>query len=140
MTPSEVAFAFVEAINAKDIESLSALMTVNHKFIDGDGSEHVGKVQMKEGWTEHLKLIPDLTLSISRHFVENNTVVLLGQSKGTIIQNGELRPENSWEVPCAWRVLIESGKVAEWQLFANQCSLHMIYDRIIADKNKTESS
>jgi hypothetical protein len=134
MTPTEVAFAFVDAINAKDIERLSDLMTANHKFIDGDGSEHVGKDQMKEGWTEHLKLIPDLTLTVSRHFEEDNTVVLLGRSRGTIIQNDELRPENNWEVPCAWRVRVESEKVAEWQLFANQCALHVIYDRIITEK------
>ncbi len=130
MTPSEVAFAFVEAINAKDIERLANLMTPNHKFIDGDGSVHAGKDQMKAGWTEHLKLIPDLTLTVSMQFEEKNTVVLLGQSSGTIIQNGQLMPENSWQVPCAWRVLIESEKVAEWQLFANQCALHEIYDRI----------
>ena len=104
MTPTEVALAFVDAINEKDMQRLSDLLTANHKFIDGDGSEHVGKDQMKEGWTEHLKLIPDLTLTISRYFEENDTVVLM-------------------------------EKVAEWQLFANQCALHVIYDRIITDKN-----
>ena len=131
MTPTEVAFAFVDAINSKDIDLLTGLMSENHKFIDGDGSEHVGKEQMKAGWTEHLELIPSLTLSVSMHFEEENTVVLLGRSNGTIIQDGELKPENSWEVPCAWRVLVESDKVVEWQLYANQCALHKIYDRII---------
>ena len=130
ITPIEVAFAFVDAINSKDLERLTDLMTFNHKFIDGDGSEHVGKDQMKEGWKEHLALIPDLTLSISAYFEENNTVVLIGSSSGTIIQNGALSPENSWQVPCAWRVLVESDKVAVWQLYANQCALHEIYDRI----------
>ena len=130
MTPTQVAFAFVDAINSKDIECLASLMSVNHKFIDGDGSEHVGKEQMKVGWKEHLELIPNLTLTISLHFEEENIVVLLGRSSGTIIQNGEFRPENSWQVPCAWRVLVESEKVVEWQLYANQCALHEIYDRI----------
>lgn len=130
MTPTEVAIAFVDAINSKDVERLADLMTSDHKFIDGDGSEHVGKEQMKVGWKEHLELIPDLTLSISEHFEKNDTVVLLGWSSGTIIQNGELKPENSWRVPCAWRVLVESKKVAVWQLYANQCALHEIYDRI----------
>ena len=132
MTPTEVAIAFVDAINSKDVERLAELMTVDHKFINGDGSEHDGKDQMKAGWKEHLQLIPDLTLSISEHFEENGTVVLLGWSSGTIIQDGELKPENSWRVPCAWRVLVESEKVAVWQLYANQCALHEIYDRIRA--------
>jgi uncharacterized protein (TIGR02246 family) len=130
MTPTEVAIAFVDAINSKDVERLADLMTFDHKFIDGDGSEHVGKEQIKAGWKEHLSLIPDLTLSISAHFEQKNTVVLIGSSSGTIIQDGELKPENSWQVPCAWRVLVESGKVAVWQLYANQSALHEIYDRI----------
>jgi len=130
MKPSAVAMAFVEAINSKDVERLADLMTATHKFVDGDGSEHVGKDQMKAGWKKHLELIPDLTLSISEHFEENDTVVLLGWSSGTIIQHGELKSENSWRVPSAWRVVVESGKVAVWQLYANQCALHEIYDRI----------
>ena len=132
MTPTEVAMAFVDAINSKDVESMADLMTVDHKFVDGDGSEHDGKDHMKLGWRKHLELIPDLTLSISAHFEQNDTVVLLGWSSGTIIQSGQLKPENSWRVPCAWRVLVKSEKVAVWQLYANQCALHEIYDRIRA--------
>ena len=129
MKATEIALAF-DAINSKNIERLSDLMTDNHKFIDGDASEYSGKLQMKTGWEEHLELIPDLTLSISEHFEENDTVVLFGWSSGTIVENGDLKKENSWRVPCAWRVIVESGKVAVWQLYANQCALHEIYDRI----------
>ena len=130
MTPTEVALAFVAAINSKDMKELADLMTVGHTFIDGDGSKHEGREQMEAGWKEHLELIPDLTLSISEHFEDNATVVLLGWSSGTIVQDGELRPENAWRVPCAWRVVVESGRVAVWQLYANQCALHEIYDRL----------
>jgi hypothetical protein len=134
MAPIETALAFVNAINAKDVERLAELMTADHKFIDGDGSEHKGKESMKLGWKQHLELIPDLTLSISEHFEKNDTIVLLGWSSGTIIQNGNLEPQNHWRVPCAWRVFIDSGKVAVWQLYANQCPLHEIYDRIRNEK------
>ena len=130
MTPVDVALTFVDAINRKDIELLAELMTVDHKFIDGDGSEHAGKDPMKVGWTEHLALIPDLTLSVSETYEANDTVVLLGWSSGTLVQDGQLKPENAWRVPCAWRVVVESEKVAVWQLYANQCALHEIYDRI----------
>ncbi len=130
MTPTEIALAFVDAINSKDIERLAGLMTDDHKFIDGDGSEHIGKDQMKVGWKKHFELIPDLTLTVSNQFEEKDTVVLFGRSRGTIIQKGKLKPENSWQVPSAWRVLVKSEKVAVWQLYANQCALHEIYDRI----------
>lgn len=130
ITPAEIALAFVDAINSKDLEGMAGLMTDDHKFIDGDGSELPGKDQMKAGWKMHFELIPDLTLSISAQFEDEETVVLLGQSRGTILQNGELKAENHWQVPSAWRVLVKSGKVAEWQLYANQCALHKIYDSI----------
>jgi len=132
MTPTDTALAFVDAINSKDIERLADLMTDDHKFIDGDGSEYVGRDRMRIGWKEHLELIPNLTLSISMQFEENDTVILVGQSKGTIIQKGELKQENSWHVPSAWRVLVKSEKVSVWQLYANQCALHEIYNRINA--------
>ena len=34
MTPTEIAIAFVDAINAKDVERLADLMTDDHKFIE----------------------------------------------------------------------------------------------------------
>lgn len=130
MTPGEIALAFVDAINSKDLKGMAGLMSDDHKFIDGDGSELLGKDQMKAGWSKHFELIPDLSLSVSTQFNDEDTVILLGSSQGTIIQNGELKPENHWEVPSAWRVLVKFGKVVEWQLYANQCALHKIYDRI----------
>ena len=130
MNPIEVAHAFVDAINSREIERLAELMTADHKFIDGDGSEHVGKESMQEGWRQHLELIPDLTLFVSDTFEQGETVVLLGWSSGTFVQDGELKSANSWRVPCAWRVVVSSQKIAVWQLYANQCALHQIYDRI----------
>ena len=50
----------------------------------------------------------------------------------TFVQNGELRPENRWSVPAAWRVLGDSDLVAVWQLYANQHSMHEILQRISA--------
>ena len=130
MSPVEVALAFVDAINSKDIEKLAALMSPDHVFIDGDGSEYGGRERMKTGWKDHLEMIPDLTLSISAHYEKHGTAVLIGWSSGTFVQEGKLRPENSWRIPSAWRVVVESEKVAVWQLFAHQHVLHAIYDRI----------
>ena len=88
MTPIEVAMAFVDAINTGDIDKMANLMTDDHRFIDGDGSKYAGKERMTTGWRDHFELIPDLTISISDHFEDNQIVVLLGWSSGTIIQGG----------------------------------------------------
>ena len=50
-----------------------------------------------------------------------------------VLRVRELRPENHWSVPAAWRVVVESESVAVWQLYANQHPMHQILDRIRAD-------
>ena len=40
-------------------------------------------------------------------FEDKGTVILLGRATGTFVQNGELRPDNRWSVPAAWRVVVE---------------------------------
>ena len=130
MTPMEVAEAFVAAINAGDVEKLAGLMTPDHVFIDADGTEHSGRDKMKFGWLEHFEMVPDLRIEVSKRFETRDTVVLLGQASGTIVQEGRLISDNHWTVPAAWRVVVESELVAVWQLYANQHRMHQILARI----------
>jgi hypothetical protein len=62
--------------------------------------------------------------------VDGNTVALFGRAWGTIVQNGELKPENRFDVPAAWRVVVRGDLVAVWQLYANQHEMHEILRRI----------
>ena len=130
MNPLQVAEAFVAAINAGDADQLADLMTQDHTFIDADGSEHAGRDQMHTGWREHFEMVPDLKIEVLERFSADDTVVLIGQAEGTIAQDNQLKPENHWSVPAAWRVVVHSELVAVWQLFANQHSMHEILDRI----------
>lgn len=130
MTPLEVAEAFVEAINSCDVDRMTGLMTPGHTFIDADGSEHSGRDHMSSGWRKYFESVPDLRIKVTDHFTNNNTVVLLGWASGTMIQDGELKQENQWCVPAAWRVVVESDQVAVWQLYANQHEMHEILKRI----------
>lgn len=132
MTPLEVADSFVAAINARDIDRLVGLMTPDHVFVDADGSEHGGRDAMCSGWRTYFEWVPDFRIEVSERFEARNTVVLLGQASGTFVENGELRPDNHWIVPAAWRVIVESDLVAIWQLYANQHRMHEILDRIRA--------
>jgi uncharacterized protein (TIGR02246 family) len=130
MTPLEVAEAFVAAINAGDADRLADLMTQDHTFIDADGSEHAGRDQMHSGWREHFEMVPDLKIEVLERFSTDDTVVLLGRAEGTIALDSQLKPENHWSVPAAWRVVVRGERVAVWQLFANQHSMHEILKRI----------
>lgn len=132
MTPLAVAAAFVAAINAGDVEAMGNLMTPDHTFVDADGSEHSGRDKMKPGWREYFDMVPDFQIEITDRFASNGLVVLLGRASGTFVQDGELKPENHWCVPAAWRVVVDSRRVAVWQLYASQEIMRQILERIRA--------
>ena len=87
---------------------------------------------MSSGWQGYFDLVPDFEIEVSDRFKDNDTVILLGRASGTFVQNGELKPENHWSVPAAWRVVVDSDRVAVWQLYANQHVMHEILERIRA--------
>ena len=130
MTPLEVADSFVAAINSGDSDRLAGLMTPEHMFVDADGSEHVGLDGMRSGWREYFEMVPDFRIEVFHRFAAGDIVVLLGRASGTFVENGELKPDNHWIVPAAWRVVIDTDLVAIWQLYANQHRMHEILERI----------
>jgi uncharacterized protein (TIGR02246 family) len=130
--PPDAADAFVAAINAADVEALADLMKPDHTFVDADGSEHGGRERMKSGWREYFDMVPDFRIEVTDRFDANGLVVLLGRASGTFVQDGDLKPKNHWNVPAAWRVVVESHQVAVWQVYANQSMMHQILDRIRA--------
>lgn len=109
---------------------LAGLMKPDHVFVDADGSEHGGREQMKENWWEFFEMVPDFQIEVSDRFGVNHIAVLQGQAGGTFLQDGEVKAENHWSIPAAWRVIVESASVAVWQIYANQHPVYEIPDRI----------
>ena len=132
MTPLKVAGAFVAASNAGDVNRLAGLMTPEHMFVDTNGSDYVGRDQMKSNWQKYFDMVPDFQIEVSERFEDKGTVILLGRAGGTFVQNGELKRDNHWSFPAAWRGIVDSNFVAIWQLFANQHVMHEILKRIRA--------
>jgi ketosteroid isomerase-like protein len=130
MTPTEIAYSFVEAINSGDPDRLSKLMTENHTFIDADGSEHSGREEMHRGWGKYFTMVPDFQIHVEDALSRDDTVALFGVAEGTFDQDGALKPENHWVVPAAWRVVVEDGRVAVWQLYVNPERMVEILNRI----------
>ena len=130
MSALRIAKLFVDAINSANIEKLAGLMTEDHIFIDADGSENSGYKKMREGWLDYFTMVPDFKIKILDSFSRENTVVLIGTAEGTFIEKGELRSENHWKVPAAWRVEVKKDKVSIWQLFTTQEPMVKIYNRI----------
>lgn len=130
MTPTEIAYSFVAAINTDDADQLAKLMTENHTFVDADGSEHSGREEMRKGWKQYYSMVPDFQIHVKEALSRDNTVALFGIAEGTFVQNGRLEPENHWAVPAAWRAVVENDKVAVWQLFVNPEPMVEILSRI----------
>jgi len=33
--------------------------------------------------------------------------------------NGELLPKNHWEIPAAWKAVVQRGRISEWRVYAD---------------------
>jgi hypothetical protein len=64
-------------------------------------------------------MVPDYSIEVEETFCDGPVVVMLGMVRGTYTTDGELKAENRWETPAAWRAVVEDGLVAEWRVYAD---------------------
>ena len=114
-----VAEAFVRAINRQDADAIADLMTEQHRFIDSMGKASEGRETMRQGWIKYFQMVPDYTVAIEETLCDGPVVVMLGVAEGTYAPQGQLKPENRWTTPTAFRAFIEDGKVAEWRVYCD---------------------
>ena len=118
-SPVDVALAFVDRINCHDVAGLVALMAEDHRFVDGLGQELRGREQMEQGWRGYFAWFPDYSIRVDNALSDGNVVVLLGMAQGTYATNRNAPPENHWEIPAAWKAVIQNERVAEWRVYAD---------------------
>lgn len=119
MTPGEVAFRFVERINAGDVAGLADLMTEDHVFRDSMDTTLCGLETACDAWSRFFEMVPDYRITVDEVFANGAVVVLLGTAAGTLSRDGSLRPEDAWSTPAAFRALVAAGLVAEWRVYAD---------------------
>jgi len=122
MTPAEILKQWLAAINGHDVAALAALMAADHVFVDSLGNRVVGASSMEAGWRAYFALCPDYWIRADHVMAEDDTALIAGEAGGTI--DGEL-----WRIPAAWRAVIRDGKVAEWQVFADNKPVYEILSR-----------
>lgn len=115
----DVALAIVVKINSHDVEGLVELMMPDHVFADALGSTFRGRTQMKQGWKEYFALFPDYSIEVTDQFGPNDVVALFGKARGTYVVNSKLTRENFWEIPAAWRAIVQQGRMAEWRVYCD---------------------
>ncbi|MBN1448686.1 MAG: nuclear transport factor 2 family protein [Bacteroidetes bacterium] len=119
MSDTDPLWEFIDAINRADVDNISALLTDDHHFVDSLGMEIHGKERMIDAWEGYFHLVPDYNIEIEAHCTDGQTVVLIGTASGTYAPDGQRRPHHVWSVPAAWRVVVRDGRVAFWQVFAD---------------------
>ena len=117
--PTEVVLAFMERINAADVEEICALMTDDHVFVDALGTRIQGREKMRQAWTAYFGWIPDYKVSHEEILPKGNLVAAFGTARGTYAVDGKFREENKWEIPAAWLAVVRDELVAQWRVYAD---------------------
>jgi len=117
--PVDVVLAFMNRINAADVDGLCALMSEDHVFVDGLGNRLQGREAMRKAWACYFRMFPDYRVSHEEIFSHDDVVAAFGRAEATYAVGGKLPKENHWSVPAAWRAVVRNGLITEWQVYAD---------------------
>src|SRR5215472_14929445 len=117
--PVEVVLEFERLINSRNVEAIAALLSEDSAFIDSLGQSIQGVANLRSAWTGYFKMVPDYSISHSDIFSNGETVAMFGTAHGTFARGAEMQKENFWKTPASWRAVVKGGKIAVWQVFAD---------------------
>src|SRR5262245_20118980 len=109
LEPIAVVRQFIDRINAGDLESLSVLMTDDHRFTDAAGNVYGGRENMIRGWGQYLATFPDYRIEVEDIRCSGAAVAVFGYASGSA--NGK-----QWRIPAAFRAGVRNAQVAEWRV------------------------
>ncbi len=115
----EVVLKFEQLINSRSAAAVCSLLTEDSVFIDSLGNQVVGLKKLHAAWAGYFKMVPDYAISHSEIFSNGETVAVFGTAQGTLAKDGEMKTQDFWKTPAAWRAVVRDGKVALWQVFAD---------------------
>jgi ketosteroid isomerase-like protein len=124
--PINIVLKFEQLINSRNAEAVCSLLTPDSVFLDSMGNRVAGAAKMRPAWEGYFKMVPDYTISHSEIFANRDLVAIFGYAEGTFSKDGKLRKEDFWKTPAAWRAVVREGKIALWQVFADNEPLRAI--------------
>ena len=117
-TAEDVVLAFIQAINAGDLDALRKLMSEDHTFTDALGNSVSGAEKMYSGWQHFLYAYPEYKITIVRSFAKDEEVALFGAAEGRWRVGERVLPQ-TWRVAAAWLAKVQAGKVERWSVFCD---------------------
>ncbi len=115
----DVVRAFVDAVNARNLEAVFRLITDDHHFIDSLGQVVKGREAVRQAWESYFRIVPDYTINVHQVLESGDVVAVFGVAEGTYAVDGQLLEAYRWHTPAAWRAIVRDGKVWKWQVYAD---------------------
>jgi len=115
----DIALRFVDRISHRDPGGLAALMTEDHRFVDGLGQEVQGREQMEKGWAGYFSWFPDYSIHVDDAMSDGTVAALFGSAEGTYSATREQHTSAHWKIPAAWKAVVRDERIAEWRVYAN---------------------
>lgn len=110
----EIIDQFVAAINQQNLLEIIEMMTEDFRFIDTYGNCE-DKEAMKSGWQGYFDWFPDYLIEIEEYLANDQFAMILGRASGSYLG----MPDKRWEIPAAWKVVVEGQKIKVWQVFCD---------------------
>jgi len=111
--------SFIDAVNRRSVDDLSALMADDHTFVDSQGHALAGREQMAAAWRAYFAMFPDYEIRVDSILADGDRVALFGQASGTFNGKRGLVSENRIVMPAAWNAGVKDGRVAFWQVYCD---------------------
>ncbi|MBZ5523873.1 MAG: nuclear transport factor 2 family protein [Acidobacteriia bacterium] len=126
VTSAEIVLKFERLINTRSADAVCSLLTEDAVFVDSLGNRVEGLALLRSAWQSYFKMMPDYTIDHSEIFTDGDRVAIFGTAQGTFTRDGQLHKDNHWTTPAAWRAVVKNGKIALWQVFADNEPLREI--------------
>jgi ketosteroid isomerase-like protein len=123
--PKRVTLLFNQSINARDLESLVARMTDDHRFIDAENHTVRGRDAAREAWRGFFAAFPDYRNEFELLASRNDRVLVLGHSVCSFAAlNG----------PAIWTATIRGDQIVEWRVWADEAAARRAVG-LVADRH-----
>jgi ketosteroid isomerase-like protein len=108
-TAEQIVTRFNDMINARDLDGLAALLSVDHRFVDSAGNPVVGKDDCIDAWRGFFAAFPAYRNEFDSVRVAGGTIVVSGHSYCP--GHPEL------EGPALWTASVDRDLVSEWRVY-----------------------
>ncbi|UCF09917.1 MAG: nuclear transport factor 2 family protein [Candidatus Bipolaricaulota bacterium] len=111
----EIVVAFVESINAADLEGIAARTAPSYTFVDMEGEVHLieGRTAVEASWDEYLTAYPDYTILVQSVLRSGDGVAIVGQTEGSHLPRDIEREEL-----VLWVAELENGLISGWRIYS----------------------